>query len=199
MTATYTNPYSGITFVSEYAFSEALTREETKDLRKAYSAAGMVQFHSMNAATLELQDVSWFYSYYTAIVGAYYHEITECAYLFVQPFVWDTIAFANSRTTNRQTNRWLRERGFNVTVQDLRTVYNNAKHGNASYPLTMDDGTLVIPRFNYSQQTIDNYGNHNNERHCNEVPYLIYPDDASALVVCGKLVTRGNECSLVRC
>lgn len=198
MSATYVNPITGVTFYSEYAFSETLTRDETRNLRRAYRSAGFEPFHYMNAATCELQDVSWFYSYYTAIVGACYNSRTEHAYLFVQPFVWDTDYYINSRTSNRQTNRWLNECGFNVTVQGLRTVYNNAKQGYASYPLTMDDGTLVVPRFNDSQKTIDAYGNSENKPHCNEVPFLAYNDDSSALVVVGKYVNRGNECGLVR-
>lgn len=184
--------------VSEYAFADSLSREKTKELRNLYRAANMKPFHYMNAATLELTEVSWFYSYHTAIVGACYNDKTEHAYLFVQPFIWDRDYFKNSCTTNRQTNRWLRERGFCVTVQGLRTVYQNARRGYASYTLTMDDGTLVVPRFNLSQMTIDAYGNIETKQHCESVPHLAYNDDASALVVIGKSVQRGNEFGLVR-
>lgn len=179
-------------------FNDYLTRDETRDLLKAYKYANMKRFHYMNAATLNLNSVKWLYSYYTAIIGASNDYSSKYAYLYVQPFIWDTEWSINSRTTNKQTNKWLYENGFNVTVSDLRAVYNLAKDGFASYPLTMNDGKLVIPRFNYAQTRINRYGEFDYKNHCSEVPYLAYNDTSDALIVVGKFVHRGKECGLVR-
>lgn len=184
-------------FVSEYAFDEALTREKTAELRRAYKAANMQQFHSMNAATINVGDIKWLYSYYTAIVGFRKCDNDAIAYIYVQPFIWDTNYYINSRTTNKQTNRWLKEHGFCFSVSTLRDIYTNAKQGLSSYPLYMQDGTLVIPRFSSSQYTLDYYGVITNELHCNEVPWLKYSDDNSALIKDGRYVHFGDVCGLV--
>lgn len=175
-----------------------LTRDEIRCLLKAYKYANMKRFHYMNAATLTQIGTEWLYSYYTAIIGASIDNSSEYTYLYVQPFIWDSEWFINSRTTNKQTNKWLYEHGFNVTVSGLRTVYNLAKDGYASYPITMNDGRLVIPRFNDAQERINKYGEFEYKRHASEVPYLEYNNSSDALIVVGKFVNRGKECGLVR-
>ena len=186
--------------VSEHAFNDYFSRDETRDLRSAYRAADMKQFHYMNAATKKLTSVSWFYSYYTAIVGTSYtyNEYTEHANIFVQPFIFDTDYFRNSCTTNRQANRWLKERGFNVTVQELRTIYRNAIRGLTSHPIYTNDGTLITPRFDNAQMMLDKYGKIDIHVHCDSVPHIEYNNDASALVAVGKFVQRSNVCGLMR-
>lgn len=184
-------------YASEYAFGEALTRDETTDLRRAYKAADMQQFHYMNAATSNVGDIKWLYSYYTAIVGFRKCDNDAIAYIYVQPFIWDTNYYINSRTTNKQTNRWLREHGCNFSVATLRHVYANAQQGLSSYPLYMQDGTLVIPRFSSSQYTLDHYGVITNELHCNEVPWFKYSDDNSTLIKDGRYIHFGDVCGLV--
>lgn len=184
-------------FVSEYAFNEALTHEETTELRRAYKAAGMEQFHSMNAATLERTHVSWFYSYYTAIMAITKYDNYPIAFVYVQPFIWDTDYYRNSRTTNKQANKWLREHGCDFSVATLRHVYANAQQGLSSCPLKMHDGTIVVPRFNASQITLDASGNLSSDFHCNEVPFLKYSSDYNELLADDKYVHFGNVCGLI--
>lgn len=176
---------NGMFCVSEFAFDDYLSREEQTDLLRTYRAANMRRFHYMNAATLDYSHVSWFYSYNTACIGAMFDERFERSYLFVMPFVYDEKDFRNSRTTNKQINRWLREHGYNVTVSGLRTVYSNAKNYYASYPLTMDDGSLVVPRFRHIQKYVNDDGSFSYDRVKSFVPHLAYNDDCSALVVDG--------------
>lgn len=178
--------------VSDRAYGDYLTRDEQKELLNAYKSAGMERFHYMNAATLEYSKVSWFYSYYTAIVGTMYNSKTGHAYVFVSPYVWDYEYCKISSTTNRQTNRWLKEHGFDFTVQGLRDTYRLHHQGLASSPLCMNDGTLVVPRYVHDDITIDKYGNTRHEHHTDTVPHVAYSDDGSALVVLGRDVTAGN-------
>lgn len=182
-------------FMSEYAFSEALTREDRTELKRAYRRAGIEPFHYMNAGTLNYSHVSWFVSYYTFIIGATYSEKTEHAYLHVNPFVWDTNPFVNSRTTNKQTNKWLHEHGFNVTVQGLRTCYRLANDGYASSPFYMDDGTLVVPFFNHTQTYLNNDGTRSHERITNDVPRVAYDDAGKTLLNIGRdiIVSDGTH------
>ena len=184
--------------VSDRAYGDYLTRDEQKELLNAYKSAGMERFHYMNAATLDYSKVSWFYSYYTAIVGAMYNSKTEHAYVFVSPYIWDAeYYYTNSSTTKRQANRWLKERGFDFTVQGLRTAYRLHNQGLASSPLYMGDGTLVVPRYLHDDITIDKYGNTRHEHHTDTVPHVAYSDDGKALMVLGRDITDGNVHQIV--
>nr|DAE45677.1 MAG TPA: hypothetical protein [Bacteriophage sp.] len=185
--------------VSDRAYGDYLTKEEQKELLNAYKLAGMERFHYMNAATLEYSEVSWFYSYYTSIIGTFYSNKTEHAYVFVSQYVWDYENSRFSSTTNRQANRWLEERGFEFTVQGLRNAYRLHSQGLASSPLCMDDGTLVVPRYMHDVVTLNKYGtalHHTN--HVNEVPHVAYSDDGKALLVLGRDITNGNVHKVVR-
>lgn len=178
--------------VSDRSYGDYLTREEQKELLHAYKSAGMERFHYMNAATLEYSEVSWFYSYYTAIVGTTYNNKTEHAYVFVSPYVWDYENCRFSSTTNRQANRWLEERGFEFTVQGLRNAYRLHSQGLASSPFCMDDGTLVVPRYVNNDITINKYGIRHYHHHTSVVPFVAYSDDGKALTVLGRDLTEGN-------
>jgi len=184
--------------VSDRAYGDYLTREEQKELLSAYKSAGMERFHYMNAATLEYSDVSWFYSYYTAIVGATYNNKTEHAYVFVSPYVWDYENCRPSSTTSKQANRWLEERGFEFTVQGLRNAYRLHSQGLASSPFYMDDGTLVVPRYVHNDVTLNRYGTRHYHHHASEVPFVAYSDDGRALMVLGRDVTEYNVHKVVR-
>lgn len=186
--------------VSDRAYGDYLTREDEKELLNAYKSAGMERFHYMNAATLDYSEVSWLYSYYTAIVGTFYSTKTEHAYVFVSPYIWDAeYYYANSSTTKRQANRWLKERGFDFTVQGLRTAYGLHNQGLASSPLCMDDGTLVVPRYLHDDITLARHGYAiRHERHSDTVPHVAYSDDGSALMVLGRDITDGNVHKVVR-
>lgn len=178
--------------VSDRAYGDYLTRDEQKKLLDAYKSAGMERFHHMNAATLEWSAVSWFYSYYTAVVGTTYSNTTEHAYVHVSPYVWDYENYRLSSTTSKQTNRWLEERGFEFTVQGLRNAYRLHSQGLASSPLYMDDGTLVVPRYVHNDVTLNKDGTRNYHHHASDVPFVAYSDDGKALTVLGRDITEGN-------
>ena len=179
--------------VSDRAYGDYLTRDEQKELLNTYKSAGMERFHYMNAATLNYSEVSWFYSYYTAIVGAMYNSKTEHAYVLVSPYIWDYRYCTQSSTTDRQTNRWLKERGFTFTVQGLSHAYRLHSQGIASSPLYMDDGTLVVPRYLHNSTTLNKYSAARHYHYyTNIVPYVAYSDDGKSLMVLGRDITKGN-------
>ena len=184
--------------VSDRAYGDYLTREEKKELLDAYKSAGMERFHYMNAATLEYSEVSWFYSYYTAIVGTTYNNKTEHAYVFVSPYVWDYENYRPSSTTNRQANRWLEECGFEFTVQGLRNAYRLHSQGLASSQFCMDDGTLVVPRYMHNDVTLNKCGTRHYHHHTSVVPFVAYSDDGKALTVLGRDITEGNVHQVVK-
>ena len=185
--------------VSDRAYGDYLTRDEEKELLNAYKSAEMERFHYMNAATLNYSKVSWFYSYYTAIVGAMYNANTGHAYVFVSPFIWDAgYYYTKASTTKRQANRWLKERGFDFTVQGLRNAYGLHSHGLASSPLYKDDGTLVVPRYLHNSITLTKHGTARHYHYyTNTVPYVAYSDDGKSLMVLGRDITVGNVHKIV--
>ena len=171
--------------VSERAFDDYQTKEEHKKLMQAYKRAGIKRFHYTNSGTLEYTHFKWFVSYYTFIVGYTTNDSTKDVYMHVNPFVFLKNEFRNSPTTNRQTNRWLSENGFDFTIQGLEHVYKNAINDIASYPMTrVVDGitTFVLPCFNHTQTYIHEDGTQGHKRATNKVPYLKYNEYQNALV-----------------
>lgn len=208
MSATYTNGF-GMFFVSEYAFSEALTRDERTELTQAYRKANVKRFHSMNAGTLELSQTSVFYSYYTELARLFYSVHTEHFMLFVSPFVYDTNAYANSRTSNRQLNRWLYEHGIETDVNRIRNYYKRACKsdiGNASetFPTIYGvnpqnrtcDAIPVTLRFSNEQHTLNTDGSFDCELTNARVPALTYSASDAHMFKVGTFVHRGNEFGL---
>lgn len=178
--------------VSEFAFGDYQTRDEQRELLQAYRFGGLKRFHSMNAATLEYTHETWFVSYYTFVLGFTVDATTRNVYMHVNPFVFMQDAYTNSRTTNKQANRWLHERGFKFTIQGLRTVYNNAINGVGSYPMIRVDSSLVLPIFNHTQTYLNADGTRKHERATDTVPRLAYNEDCSALVRVGDNVSIRN-------
>ena len=171
--------------VSERAFDDYQTREEQRKLLQAYKRAGIKRFHYTNSGTLEYTHFKWFVSYYTLILGYTTNDVTKDVYMHVNPFVFLKDEYRNSPTTNRQANRWLKENGFEFTVQELAHVYDNAIHGIASYPMQRYvEGTaavLVLPRFNHCQTYINEDGSQSHERAIDKVPYLAYSEYQNTL------------------
>ena len=171
--------------VSERAFDDYQTREEQRKLLQAYKRAGIKRFHYTNSGALEYTHVKWFVSYYTLILGYTTDAVTKDVYMHVNPFVFLKDEYRNSPTTNRQANRWLKENGFEFTVQELAHVYDNAIHGIASYPMQRYvEGTaavLVLPRFNHCQTYINEDGSQSHERAIDKVPYLAYSEYQNTL------------------
>ena len=181
--------------VSERAFDDYQTREEHKKLMQAYKRAVIKRFHYTNSGTLEYTHIKWFVSYYTFIVGYTTNDVTKDVYMHVDPFVFLKDDYRNSSTTNKQTNRWLRENGFEFRVQDLEHVYKNAINGIASYPLTrVVDGitTYVLPYFNNYQTYLNDSWPNSHQKAIDRVPWLDYNEHQNSLIRVGWFINDGN-------
>ena len=181
--------------VSERAFDDYQTKEEQRKLLQAYNRAGIKRFHYTNSGTLEYTHFKWFVSYYTFIVGYTTNDVTKDVYMHIDPFVFLKDEYINSPTTNRQTNRWLKENGFEFTVQGIANVYKNAINGIASYPLTrVVDGitTYVLPCFNNYQTYLNAEWLNRHERAIDKVPWLAYNEHQNELVRVGWAINNGN-------
>jgi hypothetical protein len=177
------------------AFDDYQTREEQRKLLQAYKRAGIKRFHYTNSGTLEYTHFKWFVSYYTFILGYTTDDVTKDVYMHVNPFVFLKDEYRNSPTTNRQTNRWLSENGFEFTIQGLENVYKNAVNGIASYPMTrVVDGitTYVLPCFNTYQTYLNANWPNRHKRDIDKVPWLAYNEHKNSLVRVGWAINNGN-------
>lgn len=181
---------------SEHAFGDYQTKEEQHELMQAYKRAGVKRFHYTNSGTLEYNNFKWFVSYYTFILGYTIDDVTKDVYMHVNPFVFLKDDYRNSPTTNRQTNRWLAENGFEFTVQRLAHVYDNAIHGIESYPMQRYiEGTaamLVLPRFNHYQTYLNDIWSNSHKKAIDKVPLLAYSEYQNYLVRVGWAINNGN-------
>ena len=182
--------------VSERAFDDYQTKEEQRKLLQAYKRAGIKRFHYTNSGTLEYKRFKWFVSYYTFIVGYTVDAVTKDVHMHVNPFVFMKESYRNSPTTNRQTNRWLAENGFEFTVQRLAHVYDNAIHGIESYPMQRyikgTAAVLVHPHFNQYQTYLNYDGSQSHELAIDKVPWLAYSEYKNYLVRVGCSINDGN-------
>ena len=181
--------------VSERAFDDYQTKEEQRKLLQAYKRAGIKRFHYTNSGTLEYTHFKWFVSYYTFILGYTTDDVTKDVYMHVNPFVFLKDEYRNSPTTNRQTNKWLSEHGFEFTIQGLENVYKNAVNGIASYPMTrVVDGitTFVLPRFNHTQTYLNKDGSKSHQRAIDKIPWLAYSEYKNSLDRVGWAINDGN-------
>ena len=182
--------------VSERAFDDYQTKEEQRKLLQAYKRAGIKRFHYTNSGTLEYTHFKWFVSYYTFIVGYTVDDVTKDVYMHVNPFVFLKDEYRNSPTTNRQTNRWLAENGFEFTIQDIAHLYDNAIHEIASYPMQRYvEGTsavLVLPRFNHTQTYLNKDGLKSHQRAIEKMPWLAYSEYQNTLDRVGWAINNGN-------
>ena len=181
--------------VSERAFDDYQTKEEQRKLLQAYKRAGIKRFHYTNSGTLEYTHMKWFVSYYTFIVGYTVDAVTKDVYMHVNPFVFLKDEYRNSQITNRQTNRWLAENGFEFTVQGLEHVYKNAVNGIASYPMTrVVDGitTYVLPCFNHYQTYLNTDYPNRHELAIDKVPWLAYNEHKNSIDRVGWAIKNGN-------
>lgn len=191
---------------SERAFDDYQTKEEHKKLMQTYKLAGIKRFHYTNSGTLEYTHFNsdtleythfkWFVSYYTFIVGYTTNDVTKDVYMHVNPFAFLKDEYRNSPTTNKQTNRWLKENGFDFTIQDIAHLYDNAIHGIASYQMQRYvKGTaalLVLPRFNHCQAYLNKDGTQSHKRAIYKVPYLAYDEYQNSLDRVGWVINAGN-------
>lgn len=171
---------------------DSLTKQAQRDLLHAYKAAGVKRFHYCNAGELDYTHFKWLISYYTYIIGYTQNAISGIIYMHVNPYVFLKSRYIDSRTTKRQTNRWLKETGFNFSMNSLETVYQNASHGYASYPLMHGDD-FVLPYFNHTQTYLGDNDLH--KLHAvviNKVPYLKYSKDNKSLICVGESIKTDN-------
>ncbi len=168
-------------------WGDKLSKQGQQDLLHAYKDAGIKRFHYCNAGELDYEHFKWFISYYTYIIGYTQNAVSGTIYMHINPYVFPKSRYIVSRTTKRQTNRWLRENGFDFSMQSLETVYQNASHGFASYPLMHGDD-FVLPRFNHTQSYIN--GKH--DLVIDKVPYLKYNEDNKSLICVGESIHTGN-------
>ena len=182
--------------VSERAFDDYQTREEQRKLLQAYKRAGIKRFHYTNSGTLEYTHFKWFVSYYTFIVGYTTNDVTKDVYMHVNPFVFLKDEYKNSPTTNRQANRWLKENGFDFTIQDIAQLYDNAIHGIESYPMQRYvEGTaavLVHPHFNHYQTYLNDKWPNSHQKAIDKVPWVAYNKYKNSLVRVGWSINDGN-------
>lgn len=179
------------------AFADCQTREEQRKLLQAYKRADIKRFHYTNSGTLEYTHFTWFVSYYTFILGYTTDDATKDVYMHVNPFAFLKDEYINSHTTNIQTNRWLKENGFEFTIQDIAHVYDNAIHGIESYPIQRYvEGTaavLVHPYFNHYQTYLNDSWPNLHQKAIDKVPWLDYSEHKNSLVRVGWFIDDGNK------
>jgi hypothetical protein len=91
----------------------------------------MKQFHYSNAATCINGAFTDFYSYYTRICRVY-NPVKYDSQVIVRlyPFIYDADYYINSSTTNRQTNKFLKEFiDADVSVFEIRRLYKSLRDG----------------------------------------------------------------------
>ena len=131
--------------VSDRAFGDCLTREETSELHKMYRRMNFKQFHYSNAATCINGAFTDFYSYYTRICRVYYPAKYDSQVIVrLYPFIFDTDNYINSPTTNRQTNKFLKEFiDADVSVFEIRRLYKSLRDGVPTPIICTYDGRVI--------------------------------------------------------
>lgn len=167
-----------------------LSKQGQRDLLHTYKANGFKRFHYCNAGEIEYTTYKWFISYYTYIIGYKKTKIAGTIYMHISPYVFLKSRYIDSKTTKQQTNRWLKENGFDFSIQYLETVYLNALNNYPSLPL-MHGNDYVVPRFNNNQLYIREYGVRN-EDVIDKVPFLKYNEDKSAIICVGETFDNGS-------
>ena len=171
-------------------WGDRLTKQGQRDLLHAYKAAGVKRFHYCNAGELDYTHFKWFISYYTYIIGYTQNVIDGTIYMHVSPYVFLKSRYIDSRTTKQQTNRWLKEHGFDFSMQYLETVYLNSLNNYPSLPLMHRDD-YVVPRFNTNQLYVGEHGVRN-EDVIDKVPFLKYSDSKNAIICVGEEIYTGS-------
>ena len=142
--------------VSDRSFGDYLTREDVKHLLEKYRALHMKRFHYSNAATYKDETDSMdFYSYYTRICTVYLPKHSNNVNVTFYPFIYDTENFQNSPTTNKQTNKFLKEFiNADISVFDVRCVYKDLTMDTITPTLKTYDGRDINVVFSTMQHYI---------------------------------------------
>ena len=139
------------TVVSDRAFSDYLTREETKVLYRTYRRMKFKQFHYSNAATCVNGAFTDFYSYYTRICSVY-NPVKYDSRVIVRlyPFIFDANNYIDSPTTDRQTNKFLKEFiKADVSVFEIRRLYKSLSDAIPTPTICTYDFRVI--RFEFSE------------------------------------------------
>lgn len=130
--------------------NDYLSREQKKTLLAEYRIHNFKRFHSMNAAVKTVDGAFYFASY--RIICFRYNPMENT--LVVYPYIFDDETFIQTRTTNKQCNRWLYEHfadnGLNtnflrylykqsLNVPPMWYSYNNLKISFADSQLCLND------------------------------------------------------------
>jgi hypothetical protein len=137
--------------VSDRAFGNCLTREETSELHKTYRHMQFKQFHYSNAATCVNDYFTYFYSYYTRICRIY-NQLRYDGRLIVRlyPFIFDADNYINSPTTNKQVNKFFKEFiNADVSVFEIRRLYKSLSDGTPTPTICTYDGKVI--HFEFSE------------------------------------------------
>ena len=126
-------------------FGDYLTRDDTSKLHKTYRRMHFKQFHNSNAATCVDDNFTDFYSYYTRICSVYEPiRYDERLIVRLYPFIFDADCYRNSPTTNRQTNRFLKEFvNADVSVFEIRCLYKSLSYGIPTPTICTYDGKVI--------------------------------------------------------
>ena len=111
----------------------------------------MNRFHNSNAATCVNDNFTDFYSYYTRICRVY-NPIRYDERLIVRlyPFIFDADYYINSPTTNRQTNKFLKEFiNADVRVFEIRRLYKSLSDDTPTPTICTYDGKVI--HFEFSE------------------------------------------------
>lgn len=145
--------------VSDRSFGDYLTREETSELHKTYRRMKFKQFHYSNAATCVNGNFTDFYSYYTRICSVYKPmRYDDCLIVRLYPFIFDADYYINSPTTNRQTNKFLKEFiNADVSVFEIRRLYKSLSDGVPMPTICTYKGKVIHFEFSEYEYYISDY------------------------------------------
>ena len=137
--------------VYDRSFGDYLTREETSELHKTYRHMKFKQFHYSNAATCVNDNFTDFYSYYTRICSVHKPMLYDGRLIVrLYPFIFDADCYINSPTTNRQTNKFLKEFiNADVSVFEIRRLYKSLSDGTPTPTICTYDYKVI--HFEFSE------------------------------------------------
>ena len=132
-------------------FDDYLTREETKVLYRTYRHMKFKQFHYSNAATCVNDNFTDFYSYYTRICSVHKPILYDGRFIVrLYPFIFDADNYINSPTTDKQTNKFLKEFiNADVSVFEIRRLYKSLSDGTPTPTICTYDGKVI--HFEFSE------------------------------------------------
>ena len=168
--------------VSEFAAGDYLTREEQGALLRAYRRNGIRRWHSSNAGTKvcgKNENTLLFFSYWTCVCGITHAQRKTSVLLM--PYVYAHEEVINSRTTNRQLNKFLLENDINTNMALLHEFYKNICNGLRVPPIRDVYGNAIDVQFSHHRVYIKDYGIDDDDL-CINVPRVVLTADGNNCV-----------------